>query len=92
MHLFNHIAPRDNNRKGFGWLYYNNFKTNSSNYDSFLSPFNLNCIDIKNSSMEEIPSEKLLEVTVESRFTFEQQVNESCRKGKQTLHATYAMC
>lgn len=87
MCFFSHITPRSNTIKHFGWFYYHNLKASSSNYDSFLSSFNLNCADIKNTSMEERSSEKLLGVSVKRNFKFEQQVDKSCRKGNQKLHA-----
>ena len=54
---------------------------------SFILPFNLKCINIKNSSIEGSSSEKFLGVTVDSTVTFEKHINELCKKGNQKLHA-----
>ena len=50
------------------------------------APFNLKCINIKNSSIEGNSSEKFLGVTVDSNFTFEKHINELCKEGNQKLH------
>ena len=71
----------------FDWFCCNNFKVNPSKCHSFLSPFNLKSINIKNSSIEESSSEKFVGVNVESNLTFEKNINELCKKGNQKLHA-----
>ena len=71
----------------FDWFCCNNFKVNPSKCHLFLSPFNLKSINIKKFSIEGSSSEKFLGVTVDSNFTFEEHINELCKKGNQKLHA-----
>ena len=67
------------------WFCYNNFKVNASRCD--LSPFNAKSINIKSSVIEGSSSEKFLGITVDSNFTFEKHMNESCKKGNLKLNA-----
>ena len=53
----------------FDWVYGNNFKVNHSKCHLFLSPFNLFSVNIKKSSTEGAPSEKILGLAVDSNFT-----------------------
>ena len=71
----------------FDWFCCNNFKVNPSKCHLFLLPFNLKSINIKDSSIEGSSSEKFLQVTVDSNFTFEKHINKLCKKGNQKLHA-----
>ena len=55
----------------FDWFCFNNFKVNLPKCHLFLSPFTLNYMNIKNSSVEGNSSENFFGVTVHSNFTFE---------------------
>ena len=65
----------------FNWFCYNNFKANASKCHLFLSPFNAKSINIKSSVTEGSSSEKFLGITIDSNFTFENHINELCKKG-----------
>ena len=71
----------------FNRFYYNNFEVNASKCDLFFSPFDGKCINFKSSVIEGSYSEKFLGITVDSNFTFEKHMNESCKKGNLKLNA-----
>ena len=71
----------------FKWFCHNNFKANASECHLFLSPFNAKSISAKSSVIEGSSSEKLLDMTIDSNFTFEKNVNELCKKRNLKLHA-----
>ena len=71
----------------FKWFCHNNFKANASKCHLFLSPFNAKSINAKSSVIEGSSSEKILDMTIDSNFTFEKNVNELCKKRNLKLHA-----
>ena len=58
--------------KIFSWFRYNNFKANAIKCHFFSSPYQLATINIDGSIIKSNNSQKLLGVTVDSNFTFEQ--------------------
>ena len=73
--------------KIFNWFEYNNLKANASKYHFFLSPYQHTSININGSVIKSSNSEKLLGITIDSDFTFEEHINTLCRKASQKLHA-----
>ena len=71
----------------FNWFCCNNLKGNATKCDLFLSPFNSKSINIKRSVIEGISSEKFIGITIDSNFTFEEHINELCKKWNLELHA-----
>ena len=72
--------------KIFNWFKYDNFKANATKCHFFLSPYQSATINIDGSIMKSRNFQKLLGVTVDSNFTFEQHINSLCRKSSQKLH------
>ena len=66
--------------KMFNWFKFNNLKANASEYHFFLSPY-------QHTSIKSSNSEKLLAITIDSDFTFEEHINTLCRKASHKLHA-----
>ena len=73
--------------KKFNWLKYNNFKVNATKCHFFLLPYQSATINIEGSIIKSSNSLKLLGVTIDSDFTFEEHINSLCRKSSQKLHA-----
>ena len=73
--------------KIFNWFEYNNLKANASKCRFFLSPYQHTLININGSVITRSNSEKLLGITIDSDFTFEEHINTLCRKASQKLHA-----
>ena len=61
--------------KIFNWFKYNNFKANATKCHFFLSPYQSTTIKIDCSIIKSSNSENLLGVTIDSNFTFDQQIN-----------------
>ena len=70
----------------FNWFEFNNLKANPSKYHFFLSPYQHSLININESVIKSSNSEKLLGITIDSDFTFEEHINTLCRKATQKLH------
>ena len=73
--------------KIFIWLKKNNFKANATKFHFFLSSHQSATINIDGSIIKSSNLQKLLGVTIDSNFTFEQHINSLCRKSSQKLHA-----
>ena len=73
--------------KIFNWFEFNNLKANASKCHFFLSPYQHTSININGSVIKSSNSEKLLGITIDSDFTFEEHINTLCRKASQKLHA-----
>ena len=73
--------------KIFNWFAFNNLKANASKYHFFLSPYQHTSISINGSVIKNSNSGKLLRITIDSDFTFEEHINTLCRKASQKLHA-----
>ena len=73
--------------KIFNCFKYNNFKANATKCHFFLSPYQSATINIDGSIIKSSNLQKLLGVTIDSNFTFEQHINSLCRKSSQKLHA-----
>ena len=73
--------------KIFNWFEYNNLKKNASKCRLFLSRYKHNSINIIVSVIKSSNSEKLLGITTDSDFTFEEHINMLCQKASQKLHA-----
>ena len=73
--------------KNFSWLEFNNLKPNASKCHFFLSPYQHSSINSDGSVIKSSNSEKLLGITIDSDFTFEEHINTLCRKASQKLHA-----
>ena len=73
--------------KNLNWFVFNNLKANASKCHFFLSPYQHTLINANGSVIKISNSEKLLEITIDSDFTFEEHINTPCRKGSQKLHA-----
>ena len=73
--------------KIFNWFKYNNFKSNATKCHFFVSPYQSATINIDGSIIKSSNSQKLLGVTIDSNFTFEEHINNLCRKASQKLHA-----
>ena len=73
--------------KIFNWFTYNNFKANATKCHFFLSPYQSATINIDGSIIKKSNSQKLLGVTIDSNFTFEEHINNLCRKASKKLHA-----
>ena len=71
----------------FGWFEFNNLKANASKCHSFSSPHQHTLININGSVIKSSNSEKLLGITIDSDFTFEEHINKLWRKASQKLHA-----
>ena len=71
----------------FDWFCSNNFNVNPPKCHLFLSPLNLKSTNIKNTTTEGSSSEKIIGVTVYSNFTFEELINELCKRRNQKLYA-----
>ena len=69
-------------KKICNWFAFNNLKANASKCHFFLSPDQHTLININGSVINSSNSEKLLEITIDSDFTFE-----ASRKANQKLHA-----
>ena len=65
----------------------NNLKANTSKCHFFLSPYQHTSININGSVIKSSNSGKLLRITIDSDFTFEEHINTLCRKASQKLHA-----
>ena len=72
--------------KNFNWFEYNNLKANASKCNFFLSPYQHTSISINGSAIKSSYSEKLLEITIDSGYIFEEHINTLCLKGSQKLH------
>ena len=83
--LINDMEPTV--EKIFHWFEFNNLKTNASKCHFFLSPDQHTSININGSVIKSSNSEKLLGITIDSDFTFEEHINTLCRKASQKLHA-----
>ena len=66
--------------KIFNWFVYNNLKVNVSKGHFFLSPRQHTSININASVIKRSNSEKLLGITIDSDFTFEEQINTNVEK------------
>ena len=75
-----------NVEKIFNWLEYNNLKANASKCHFFLSPYQHTLISINGSVIKSSNSEKVLGITIDSDFTFEEHINTLRRKASQKLH------
>ena len=73
--------------KIFTWFNNNNFKANATKCHFLLSPHQSATINIDGSIIKSSNFQKLLGVTIDSNFTFEQHINSLCRKSSQKLHA-----
>ena len=73
--------------KTFNWFEFNNLKANASKYHFFLSPYQHTSISINGSVIKSSNFEKLLGITIDSDFTFEEHINTLSRKATQKLHA-----
>ena len=73
--------------KKFNWFAFNTLKANASKCHFFLSPFQHTSININGSVIKSSNSEKLLGITIDSDFTFEEHINTLCRKASQKLKA-----
>ena len=73
--------------KIFTWFKNNNFKANATKCHFFLSPHQYVTINIDGSIIKSSNLQKLLGVTIDSNFTFEQHINSLCRKSSQKLDA-----
>ena len=74
--------------KIFSRLEYNSFKANASKcHYFFLSPYQHTSININGCVIKSSNSEKLLRITIDSYFTFEEHINMLCRKASQKLRA-----
>ena len=73
--------------KIFSWFEFNNLKANASKYHFFLSPYQHSSINIDGSVIKSSNFEKLLGITIDSDFTFEEHINTLCQKASQKLHA-----
>ena len=71
----------------FNWFCCNNFKVNASKYHSFLLPSNTKSISIKSSIIEGRSSKKFIDFKINRNFTFQNHINELCKKGNLILHA-----
>ena len=61
--------------KIFDWFKYNNFKINATKCHFFLSPYQSTTISIDVSVIKSINLQKILGVTRDSNFTFEELIN-----------------
>ena len=66
--------------KIFNWFVYNNLKVNVSKGHFFLSPRQHTSININASVIKRSNSEKLLGITIDSDFPFEEQINTNVEK------------
>ena len=73
--------------KIFNWFAFNNLKANASKCHFFLSPYQDTSININGSVIKNSNSEKLLGITIDSDFTFEEHVNTLCPKASLKLHS-----
>ena len=73
--------------KTFKWFSFNNLKANASKYHLFLSPYQPVPINVRGSIIERSNCEKLLEIYIDSNFSFEYHINRICHKASQKLHA-----
>ena len=71
----------------FNWFEFNNLKANASKCHFFLSPYEHSLIN-NGSVIKSSNSEKLLGITIDSDFTFEEHINMLCRKSSQKLHTS----
>ena len=71
----------------FNWFEKNDLKANASKYHFFSSSYQHTSININGSVNKSSNSEKLLGITIDSYFTFEEHINTLCRKASQKLHA-----
>ena len=72
--------------KIFNWFKYNNFKSNATKCHFVVSPDQSATINIDGSIIKSSNSQKLLGVTIDSNFTFEEHLNNVYQKSSQTLH------
>ena len=61
-------------------------KANASKCHFFLLPYQHSSININGSVIKGSNSEKSLEITIDSDFTFEEHINTLCRKASQKSH------
>ena len=73
--------------KIFNWFTYNNFTANATKCHFFLSPYQSATINIDGSIIKRSNSQKLLGVTIDSNFTFQEHINNLYQKSSQKLHA-----
>ena len=73
--------------KIFSWFEYNNLKTNASKCQFFLSLYQHTSININECVIKSNNFEKLLGITIDSDFTFEEHIKALCHKASQKLHA-----
>ena len=73
--------------KIFNWFKYNNFKANATKCRFFLSSYQSATKNIDGSIIKSRNWQKLLGVTIDSNFTFEEHINNLCRKSSQKIHA-----
>ena len=64
--------------KFFNWFEFNNLKTHASKCHYFLSPSQHTSININGSVIKSSNSAKLLGITIDSDFTFEEHINTLC--------------
>ena len=73
--------------KVFEWFNFNNLKANTSKCHLFVSPYEPVSLNVRECTIESSSCEKLLEIFIDSNFTFEYHINRICRKTSQKLHA-----
>ena len=73
--------------KIFNQFKYNDFKANATKCHFFLLPYQSATTNIDGSIIKSSNSQKLVGVAIDSNFTFEEHINNSCRKSSQKLHA-----
>ena len=64
--------------KTFNWFEFNNLKANASKCHFFLSPYQQSSININGPVIKSSNSEKLLGITIDSDFTFEEHTMSKC--------------
>ena len=69
------------------WFQFNNFRANASKCPFFLSPYKPVTIKIKESAVESPNSEKRLDVTIDSKLSFDDCITNLCSKTSQKIHA-----
>ena len=75
--------------KIFNWFEYNNLKANASKCYFFVSSYQQTSININRSVIKSSNSEKLLGITIDNDFSFEEHINTLYRKASQKLHALF---
>ena len=73
--------------KLFNWFQYNNFKANAPKCHIFLSPYKPFTIKRKETAIESSSNEKLLGVTIDNKFSFDNQITNLYRRKSQKLNA-----